>query len=151
MQVSALPGVGRRDINGPPALTLEQVEHARYLLTRPENTIASIARLLGVSRATIHAQAARLPLHHPHLARPTRLPEVGAGRGCARLPAQDRLVADTRRGRAHRRWRWTLRRPELAAEAISAGDSPLSPRESDVLALARRRPRRRVAAVLARL
>ncbi|PRX99429.1 response regulator transcription factor [Allonocardiopsis opalescens] len=27
--------------------------------------------------------------------------------------------------------------PELAAEAISAGDSPLSPRESDVLALAR--------------
>ncbi|MEU6716162.1 response regulator transcription factor [Nonomuraea sp. NPDC046802] len=27
--------------------------------------------------------------------------------------------------------------PELAAEAISAGDSPLSPRESDILALAR--------------
>ncbi|MEE2046323.1 LuxR C-terminal-related transcriptional regulator, partial [Nocardiopsis tropica] len=27
--------------------------------------------------------------------------------------------------------------PELAAEAIGAGDSPLSPREADVLALAR--------------
>ncbi|MEU6787441.1 response regulator transcription factor [Nonomuraea angiospora] len=27
--------------------------------------------------------------------------------------------------------------PELAAEAISAGDSPLSPREADILALAR--------------
>ena len=44
----------------PPALTPEQVEHARYLLTRPENTIASIARLLGVSRATIHAHVPEL-------------------------------------------------------------------------------------------
>jgi DNA invertase Pin-like site-specific DNA recombinase len=44
----------------PPALTREQAEHARYLLTRPENTIASIARLLGVSRATIHAHVPEL-------------------------------------------------------------------------------------------
>src|SRR5450756_2238940 len=32
--------------------TPEQIRHARDLLTRPENTVASIARLLGVSRNT---------------------------------------------------------------------------------------------------
>jgi DNA invertase Pin-like site-specific DNA recombinase len=37
----------------PPAMTPEQIRHARDLLTRPENTVASIARLLGVSRNTI--------------------------------------------------------------------------------------------------
>jgi len=39
----------------PPALTPEQVRHARELLTNPDNTVASIARLLGVSRATVYA------------------------------------------------------------------------------------------------
>jgi predicted transcriptional regulator len=34
-------------------MTAEQVRHARDLLTRPGNTVSSIARLLGVSRATI--------------------------------------------------------------------------------------------------
>lgn len=38
----------------PPAMTPEQVRHARDLLSRPENTISSIARLLGVSRSTIY-------------------------------------------------------------------------------------------------
>src|SRR5664280_397593 len=38
----------------PPAMTPEQIRHARDLLTRPENTVASIARLLGVSRNTIY-------------------------------------------------------------------------------------------------
>lgn len=38
----------------PPAMTPEQVRHARDLLSRPENSIASIARLLGVSRSTIY-------------------------------------------------------------------------------------------------
>ncbi|MEU0742236.1 recombinase family protein [Streptomyces sp. NPDC006134] len=37
----------------PPALTDEQVHHARDLLARPENTVTSIAKLLGVSRNTI--------------------------------------------------------------------------------------------------
>jgi DNA invertase Pin-like site-specific DNA recombinase len=37
----------------PPAMTAEQVRHPRDLLTRPDNTVPSIARLLGVSRATI--------------------------------------------------------------------------------------------------
>jgi Helix-turn-helix domain of resolvase len=35
-------------------MTPEQVRHARDLLTRPDNTVSSIARLLGVSRATIY-------------------------------------------------------------------------------------------------
>jgi DNA invertase Pin-like site-specific DNA recombinase len=38
----------------PPAMTAEQIRHARDLLTRPENTVSSIARLLGVSRSTIY-------------------------------------------------------------------------------------------------
>ncbi|MEV4108302.1 helix-turn-helix domain-containing protein [Nonomuraea sp. NPDC049695] len=35
-------------------MTSEQVRHARNLLTRPENSVSSIARLLGVSRSTIY-------------------------------------------------------------------------------------------------
>jgi DNA invertase Pin-like site-specific DNA recombinase len=38
----------------PPALTPEQVRQARDLLTRPGNSVASIARLLRVSRSTIY-------------------------------------------------------------------------------------------------
>lgn len=38
----------------PPALTPETIRHARALLAEPENTVSSIARLLGVSRATIY-------------------------------------------------------------------------------------------------
>jgi DNA invertase Pin-like site-specific DNA recombinase len=38
----------------PPAMTPEQVRSARDLLARPENTVSSIARLLGVSRSTIY-------------------------------------------------------------------------------------------------
>ncbi|MDL4818663.1 recombinase family protein [Actinomadura opuntiae] len=36
----------------PPALTPDQVHQARALLTRPEESVTSIARLLGVSRST---------------------------------------------------------------------------------------------------
>lgn len=35
-------------------MTDEQVRHARNLLARPENTVTSIAKLLGVSRNTIY-------------------------------------------------------------------------------------------------
>ena len=35
-------------------MTGEQIRHARALLTRPDNTVSSIARVLGVSRATIY-------------------------------------------------------------------------------------------------
>ncbi|MFE1408602.1 recombinase family protein [Streptomyces sp. NPDC058770] len=38
----------------PPAMTDEQVRDARDLLARPENTVTSIAKLLGVSRNTIY-------------------------------------------------------------------------------------------------
>lgn len=41
-------------IGRPPAMTEEQVRHARALLAQPENTVASIAKLLGVSRTTIY-------------------------------------------------------------------------------------------------
>jgi DNA invertase Pin-like site-specific DNA recombinase len=63
----------------PPALTPEQVRHARDLLTNPDNTIASIARLLGVSRATIHA-------HVPELAQGRAALAAGTGERLA-LPA----------------------------------------------------------------
>lgn len=46
----------------PPALSPEQVRHARELLTRPDNTIASIARLLGVSRSTLYKHLPELNL-----------------------------------------------------------------------------------------
>jgi len=38
----------------PPAMTREQIRHARALLAQPDATIASIARLIGVSRSTIY-------------------------------------------------------------------------------------------------
>lgn len=38
----------------PPAMTPEQIRHARALLTQPDATVSSIARLLGVSRATVY-------------------------------------------------------------------------------------------------
>jgi DNA invertase Pin-like site-specific DNA recombinase len=44
----------------PPALTPEQVAHARDLLSRPENSVSSIARLLGVSRSTVYKHVPEL-------------------------------------------------------------------------------------------
>ena len=38
----------------PPAMTPEQVRHAKALLAQPDASIASIARLLGVSRSTLY-------------------------------------------------------------------------------------------------
>jgi DNA invertase Pin-like site-specific DNA recombinase len=38
----------------PPAMSSEQIRHARALLVEPDNTVASIARLLGVSRSTLY-------------------------------------------------------------------------------------------------
>jgi len=35
-------------------MTPEQIRHARDLLTHPDNTVSSIARLLNVSRSTIY-------------------------------------------------------------------------------------------------
>ncbi|MGW7385487.1 recombinase family protein [Streptomyces sp. NPDC054794] len=41
-------------IGRPSAMNAEQVRHARALLAQPENTITSIAKLLGVSRTTLY-------------------------------------------------------------------------------------------------
>jgi len=63
----------------PPAMTPEQIRHARALLAQPDATIASIARLLGVSRSTLYK-------YIPELKDGRRsLPEVPAAR--AELPA----------------------------------------------------------------
>ena len=52
------------------AMTAGQIRHARDLLTRPDSTVSSIARLLGVSRATIYKY----------------VPEVTTGRQAVALP-----------------------------------------------------------------
>jgi DNA invertase Pin-like site-specific DNA recombinase len=44
----------------PPAMTPEQVRHARALLAQHDATIASIARLLGVSRSTLYKHVPEL-------------------------------------------------------------------------------------------
>jgi DNA invertase Pin-like site-specific DNA recombinase len=44
----------------PPAMTDEQIRHARALLAQPDNTVSSIARLLGVSRSTIYKHVPEL-------------------------------------------------------------------------------------------
>ncbi len=54
----------------PPAMTAEQIRHARDLLDRPDNTVSSVARLRGDSRATIYQY----------------VPEVTTGRAAAALP-----------------------------------------------------------------
>ena len=53
-----------------PAMTVEQIRHARDLLTQPDNTVSSIAWLPGVSRATICKY----------------VPEVTTGRQAAAVP-----------------------------------------------------------------
>lgn len=57
------PARGAR-LGRPPAMTEEQIRHARDLLTRPENTVTSIAKLLGVSRNTIYKY---VPVYVPEL------------------------------------------------------------------------------------
>lgn len=67
--LDAARGRGVR-LGRPPVMTAEQVQHARDLLTRPDNTVSSIARLLGVSRATIYKYVPELASGH----RPAALP-----------------------------------------------------------------------------
>lgn len=44
----------------PPALDPDQVAQARSMLAQPENSVASIARLLGVSRSTLYKHVPEL-------------------------------------------------------------------------------------------
>ncbi|GAA2440348.1 recombinase family protein [Streptomyces glaucus] len=60
----------------PPAMTEEQVRHARDLLARPENSVTSIAKLLGVSRNTIYNYAPELKGGRLALAEATNTPEL---------------------------------------------------------------------------
>ncbi|WP_243655147.1 recombinase family protein [Nocardia alba] len=47
-----------------PAMTAEQIRQARATLTRPEETVSSVARLLGVSRSTIYKYLPEIgPIH----------------------------------------------------------------------------------------
>jgi DNA invertase Pin-like site-specific DNA recombinase len=57
----------------PPAMTPEQVGHARAMLAQPKASIASIARLLGVSRSTLYKYVPELkPGGDLQLPRPAR-------------------------------------------------------------------------------
>ncbi len=62
-------------------MTAEQIQHARDLLTRPDNTVSSIARLLGVSRATIYKHVPDLAGQHRSVVLSPRTPlEPGVSR-----------------------------------------------------------------------
>jgi DNA invertase Pin-like site-specific DNA recombinase len=74
--LAAARAAGKR-LGRPPALTAEQLREVRALLLRPEHTISSVARALGVSRSTIYKHLpaqARGPAAHfaPYQARPGR-------------------------------------------------------------------------------
>jgi DNA invertase Pin-like site-specific DNA recombinase len=70
----------------PPAMTPEQIQHARALLAQPDNTVSSIARLLGVSRATIYKYV-------PELAGGSSDIPHRAGLSMSRLSGEDGLGA----------------------------------------------------------
>ncbi|MFD7183269.1 helix-turn-helix domain-containing protein [Streptomyces sp. NPDC059904] len=57
-------------------MTEEQVRHARDLLDCPGNTVASIAKLLGVSRNTIYNYVPALKGGRLALAEATSMPEL---------------------------------------------------------------------------
>ncbi|MFE6309290.1 recombinase family protein [Nocardiopsis sp. NPDC057823] len=57
--LDAARAAGKR-LGRPPAMTPEQIRHARDLLERPDNSVASIARLLGVSRSTLYKHVPEL-------------------------------------------------------------------------------------------
>jgi DNA invertase Pin-like site-specific DNA recombinase len=74
--LAAARAAGKR-LGRPPALTPEQLREVRALLLRPEHTISSVARTLGVSRSTIYKYLPpedRAPAAHhaPYEARPGR-------------------------------------------------------------------------------
>ncbi|MGW2082300.1 recombinase family protein [Streptomyces sp. NPDC001939] len=57
----------------PPAMTEEQIRHARSMLADPEASVTSIAKLIGVSRTTIYKYVPELRAgHRPGVARQPR-------------------------------------------------------------------------------
>jgi len=61
----------------PPAMTPEQIRHARAMLADPDASIASIAKLLGVSRTTIYKYVPELAAGRPSLASVQHPREIG--------------------------------------------------------------------------
>ncbi|MFD7879092.1 helix-turn-helix domain-containing protein [Streptomyces sp. NPDC059766] len=75
----------------PPAMTPEQNQHAHDLLSRPKNTVSSIAKQLGVSRNTIYKYVPELKRGRTALAKeePARtLPGPAALRTTITAPKQ---------------------------------------------------------------
>jgi hypothetical protein len=94
----------------PPAMNEEQIQHARDLLGNPDNTVSSIARLLGVSRATIYKYVPEL-----------RSPAVRAGATPSELPAVAELAA---RGTADQAL--SMPKPPGTAACPTCGHRPTS-------------------------
>lgn len=61
----------------PPAMTAEQIRHARAMLTDPDASIASVAKLLGVSRTTIYKYVPELAAGRPSLVPTESRKEIG--------------------------------------------------------------------------
>ena len=80
----------------PPALTAEQLRDVREQLSRPESTVAGVARQLGVSRSTLYK----------YLPDARRAARPGARPGCERRgPRADWRRSTTGRGRRRHRGR----------------------------------------------
>ncbi|WP_238164602.1 recombinase family protein [Kribbella pittospori] len=78
----------------PPAMNEEQVRHAKDLLGNPENTVSSIARLLGVSRATIYKYVPELrSTAVPSGSAPLELPAASTADQLAPMPKPPRVAA----------------------------------------------------------
>jgi DNA invertase Pin-like site-specific DNA recombinase len=78
---------GGQRLGRPPALSPMQVRHARELLTEPGNTVASIARLLKVSRSTIYKYVPEITSGEPPAGPP---PAPDARRQDELLPSRRR-------------------------------------------------------------
>jgi DNA invertase Pin-like site-specific DNA recombinase len=61
--IAAARARGQR-LGRPPAMTEEQILHARSMLSNPEASISSIAKLLGVSRTTLYKYVPELRAGH---------------------------------------------------------------------------------------
>lgn len=78
-RLAACDSAARPRLGRPPAMTPEQVRHARALLTQPEATVSSIARLLNVSRSTIYKYVPELASGRPVVEQPAARAELEAG------------------------------------------------------------------------
>ncbi|HZX08855.1 helix-turn-helix domain-containing protein [Kribbella sp.] len=94
-------------------MTPEQIQHAKALLGNADNTVSSIARLLGVSRATIYKYVPEL-----------RSPAVPGGTARLELPA---AAAEGSAGTADRSL--PMPKPPRAAACPTCGHRPANKHE----------------------